>query len=116
MGKYKVVFHLDEGAKGRANLVLNNIENLIADLGQDNVEVELVSNAEGVTAFLKVPNLIGAKVERLAAKGVRFTVCDNSLRQLGLTKDELLEQAEIVPAGVGELARKQSEGWAYIRP
>lgn len=116
MRKYKVVFHLDEGAKGRANLVLNNIENLIADLGQDNVEAELVSNSEGVTAFLRVPNLIGPKVEQLAAKGVRFTACANSLRQLGLTKDDLLEQVEIVPAGVGELARRQLEGWAYIRP
>ncbi len=116
MKKYKVVFHLDEGASARANLVLNNIENLIMDLGQDNVDVELVSNSEGVTAFLKVPNLHGAKVERLAAKGVRFTACDNSLRQLGIAKDALLEQVEIVSAGVGELTRRQAEGWAYIRP
>lgn len=116
MKKYRVLFHLDEGAKGRADVALNNIENLIADLGEENVEVELVSNSEGVTAFLRTPNLHGAKVERLASKGVRFTACANSLRQMGLTKDELLEHVEIVPAGVGELTRKQAEGWAYIRP
>ena len=116
MAKYRVLFHLDEGAKGRVDLALHNIENLITDLGQENVEVELVSNSEGVTAFLKVPNLHGAMVERLAAKGVRFTACENSLRQLHLTKEALVNQIEIVPAGVGELARKQAEGWAYIRP
>lgn len=116
MTKLKVVFHLDESGRGRANLVLHNIENLIDDLGQDNVEIELVSNSEGVTALLKVPNVHGAMVERLVSKGVRFTACANSLRQLGLGKDALLEHVEIVPAGVGELAKRQAEGWAYIRP
>ena len=116
MKKYRVVFHLDEGGKGRVDMTLNNIENLITDLGEENVDVELVSNSEGVTAFLRVPALHEAKVKRLAAKGVRFAVCANSLRQFGLTEDALLDQAEVVPAGVGELVRKQAEGWAYIRP
>ena len=116
MAKYRVLFHLDEGAKGRVDLVLHNIENLITDLGQENVEVELVSNSEGVTALLKTPDLHGAMVERLAAKGVRFTACENSLRQFHLAKDALLEHVEAVPSGVGELARKEAEGWSYIRP
>ena len=116
MEKYKVVFHLDEGAKGRADLAFNNIESLIADLGEDNVNIEMVSNSEGVTAFLKVPNLHGAQIKGLVAKGVRFVACANSLRQLGLTKDALLEAVEIVPAGVSELVKKQAQGWAYIRP
>ena len=116
MAKYRVLFHLDEASKGRADLALHNIENLITDLGYENVEVELVANSEGITAFLKVPDYHRAIVERLAAKGVRFTVCENSLRQLHLAKDALLEQVEIVPSGVGELARKEAEGWAYIRP
>lgn len=25
-------------------------------------------------------------------------------------------QAEIVPSGIGELVRRQAEGWAYVRP
>jgi hypothetical protein len=116
VAKYKVLFHIDEAAKGRADLVLHNIDNLISDLGQENVEVELVANSEGVTAFLKMPDLHGAMVERLAAKGVRFIACENSLRQFHLAKDALLEQVEVVPSGVGELARKEAEGWSYIRP
>ena len=53
MKKYRVVFHLDEGGKGRVDMTLNNIDNLITELGEENVDVELVSNSEGVTAFLK---------------------------------------------------------------
>ncbi|MCL5031151.1 MAG: DsrE family protein [Bacteroidetes bacterium] len=116
MEKYKVVFHLDEGVKARADMVLINISNLIADLGEDNVTIELVANSEGVTAFLKEPNWHISKIEGLMAKGVRFVVCANSLRQAGLTKDSLMAQIEVVPAGVSELVKKQAEGWAYIRP
>ncbi|MFA5972452.1 MAG: DsrE family protein [Lentimicrobiaceae bacterium] len=116
MEKYKVVFHLDESVKARADLVLGNITNLIADLGEDNVTIELVANSEGVIAFLKEPSWHLSKIEGLMAKGVRFVVCANSLRQAGLTSDSLMAQVEVVPAGVSEIVKKQSEGWAYIRP
>ena len=44
MNQYRVVFHLEEPVKGRADQVFSNIENLLADLGEDNVDVELVAN------------------------------------------------------------------------
>lgn len=116
MEKYKAVFHVDEGLKARGDLVLTNIENLIADLGQNNVEIELVANGEGIIALLKTPNLHGEQVQRLGAKGVRFVACANTMRQMGLTKEALLAPVEIVPSGVGELVKKQTQGWAYIRP
>ena len=115
IGKYRVLFHLDECGKARAGLVLTNIENLLLDLG-DNVEVELVANAEGVQVLLKAGNPLVPQLERLATKGVRLVACANALRAAGIDKDALLAQAEVVPSGVGELVRKQAEGWAYIRP
>jgi intracellular sulfur oxidation DsrE/DsrF family protein len=116
MEKYRVVVHIDESARSRGNLALKNIENLFADLGEENVEVELVANGEGITALLKTPNLHGEQIANLAAKGVRFVACANSLRQMGLTQNALLDLVEVVPAGVGELVRKQAQGWVYIRP
>ena len=52
MNKYRVVFHLDEPSKGRAGQVFRNIENLLDDLGENNVEVELVANGGGVKTLL----------------------------------------------------------------
>ena len=49
-------------------------------------------------------------------KQVRFCACANSLRSLGLRKEELLDFVEVVSAGVGEIVKKQAVGWAYIRP
>ena len=114
MEKYRVVFHIDECNKGY--LVLKNIENLIADLGEDNVEVELLANSEGIAVLFKTPGLHKEQIERLVVKGVRFAACANTLRQMGLTKDALFDPVEIVSSGVGELVKKQTLRWAYIRP
>lgn len=115
MGEYRVLFHLDECGRAKAGLALTNIENLLSDLS-DNVEVELVANAEGIQALLKVGNPLVPRLEGLATKGVRLVACANALRAAGVDKDALLAQVEVVPSGVGELVRKQAEGWAYIRP
>lgn len=114
--KYRAVFHLDEPGRSRVKLALANMENLIADLGQDKVDVALVANGEGVMALLKVPGLYKQEVERLAAKGVSFWACAHSLSVLRLSEDALLGPVKVVPAGVSELTRRQAEGWAYIRP
>jgi hypothetical protein len=116
MSTYRVVFHIDEGTISRANMVLHNIQNLIDDLGQDEVEVALVANGEGVKALLRSPNVHKRQISKLADQGVRFLACENSLRFLGLGKEDLLEPIGVVPAGVSELTKKQADGWAYIRP
>jgi uncharacterized protein len=116
MTKYQVVFHLDEGDKVRMRMTLKNIENLVADLGEKNIEIELVTNGQGVMALLKQPNAHGDQIARLAQRGVHFAACANSLRQMDLAADALLDSVQVVPTGVGELVRRQADGWAYVRP
>jgi len=113
MKKYRVVFHLTEIE--RANLALNNVRNLLAELGEDQVDAEVVTNSEGVKALLKAGP--GAeRIDELSAKGVRFVLCSKSLKAMGLEKAEFVTIAEVVPSGTGELVKKQAEGWAYVRP
>ena len=113
MKKYRVVFHLTEIE--RANLALNNVRNLLAEVGEDQVDVVVVTNSEGVKALLKT-SPYGERVDELTAKGVRFVLCSKSLRAMGLEKEEFFDLAEVVPSGTGELVKKQAEGWAYVRP
>lgn len=114
--KYKVIFHIDEPSKGRADQVLMNITNLLNDLGDGNVAVELLANGGGVRALVKEPEGQADQVEALAKRGVRFVACQNSLDHLNMQRTDLLDLVEVLPAGVSELVRKQMEGWAYIRP
>ncbi len=122
MEKYKVIFHIDEPSKGRADQVLMNITNLLNDLGDSSVDVELLANGGGVRALAKGAEGQAEQVEQaklvqaLAKRGVRFVACQNSLDHLNMQRSDLLDLVEVVPAGVSELVRKQNQGWAYIRP
>jgi len=111
--KYRILFHMDEAEK--APLVLGNIKNLLADLGESEVEAKLVANSEGAKALFKTgPH--ADRVKKLAEKGVCFAVCAKTLSRMGLTKDDFPDSFEVVSSGMGELARRQSEGWGYVKP
>lgn len=82
----------------------------------------MVTHALGVDFLMK-----GAKtakgnpfkdaVEDLDLQGVKFRVCDITLRERGLKREQFLPEVEFVPSGVAEIARLQSrEGYAYIKP
>jgi len=114
MEKYKVVFHIDEQVK--AELVLHNITNLMADIGIDNLTIEMVANGDAVKLLIKSANEFGAMFKELAEKQVAFCACANALNNFEIHKEELLDFVTVVTSGVGELVKKQAEGWAYIRP
>lgn len=111
---YKVIFHTDE--LNKVTLTLNNIKNLIADLGEENLQVELVANSEAVKMFLAADKQYESQLLELNSKKVTFAACSNAMRGLGITSDELFEFVTIVTSGVGELVKKQSAGFAYIKP
>ena len=114
MHHYRVIFHLNEREK--AQMVLSNIENLLNDLGENNVEVELLANAGGLEILTKNFIIHDQQISLLASRNVQFRACSNTMRHLGLNPEDLLPVVKIVPAGVSELVRKQAEGWAYIKP
>ena len=114
----KTVYHLPD--EKLATLTMNNIDNhLMADPG---VKIVLVAVSTGVRAFVFGAQDAGGRpyaewVEQLAAKGVQFRICQNSMNALRLTKGDLIEKIRVVPSGVAEIARLQArDGYVYIRP
>ncbi len=55
-------------------------------------------------------------VELLQQRGVRFEVCEITLKNRDLKKNQFIEEASFVPSGVVELAKLQAQGYAYIKP
>lgn len=113
----KAVFHIDELEKW--NLLLKNAENFVHNMEQSKAayRLEVVANSEAVRGYLNFQNSERQEsMEALAAKGVQFAVCNNALKSQGLEKSALFSFVEVVPAGVVELAMRQSEGFAYIKP
>lgn len=111
---YKIIFHVDEINK--AKLALKNIKNLMADLGDENVHIELLANSEGIKMLEKPAALYEALINELISRKVVFKACANTMKEMGISKESLLDSVQIVPSGVGELVKKQAEGFAYIKP
>lgn len=105
---------MDEADDYRVNLTLNNINNVLDDLKE--VEIELVAYALGINLYLPDDNTYLERLRELQKKCVKLAVCNNSLQSMMLHPNDLVEGVMVVSSGVGELVKKQAEGWIYIRP
>jgi intracellular sulfur oxidation DsrE/DsrF family protein len=115
----KVVYHFSEGLE-QASSGLQYIRNQLEV--DPKAVIVAVAHARGVDFLMK-----GAKdrngnkyediVERLALNGVRFEVCEITLRERRLSKERFIDYASFVPSGVAEITRlQQREGFAYLKP
>jgi intracellular sulfur oxidation DsrE/DsrF family protein len=119
-GPSKVVYHIDDadsqGLKG-----LRNIRNHLDVSPQTTIIV--VTHANGVDIMME-----GAKdkknsveyaplVGALKSRGVRFEVCEITLKNRNLKKDQFILDADFTPSGVVRVADLQyKDGFAYIKP
>ena len=55
-------------------------------------------------------------VSALVARGVKFEICEITLKNRNLKKDQFVQDAGFTPSGVVRLAKMQKEGAAYIKP
>ena len=117
----KVVYHINDAA-AQATAGLRNIRNHL-DVAPD-TKITVVTHAEGID-FLregaKDPKNkdidYGALVSALKARGVRFEICEITLRGANLKKDQFTMDAEFVPSGVARITQLQArEGYAYLKP
>lgn len=119
VGPDKVVYHLSAGLE-QASLGLQNIRNHLE--ANPKAEITVVTLATGVDFLMKGAktargNEYRSMVEDLDLQGVKFRVCEITLRERGLKREQFLPEARFVPSGVAEIARLQArEGYAYVRP
>ncbi len=113
--KHKAVFQVDESDSRKWELVLGNVHNLQKDFGKENVDIEIVVYGPGMD-MLTLESTSAAHVADTLAQGVQVVACENTMRGRKLTKADLLDHVGVVPAGVGELVRRQEQGYAYLRP
>jgi intracellular sulfur oxidation DsrE/DsrF family protein len=108
-----VVFHWTPGPRAHA---LRNVSNLIDALNGEPWAIEVLANGEAVRFYVSDDaQTDAALMSRLAARGVVFAACNNALRANRIAPESLPEFVKVVPAGGLELARKQREGYAYIK-
>ena len=114
----KVIYHIDDAATQG----LKGLRNIRNHLDTDPAaKITVVTHANGVDLLME-----GAKdanggayagpIAALVARGVKFEICEITLKNRNLKKEQFLQEADFTPSGVVRLARLQSQGFAYIKP
>lgn len=131
--KQKVVYHINYDNPVQQAGALRNIQNHINAVGADNMDIKVVLHGNGLSLLLDPDSLeklkkfkhanadekMSANIDGLKSQGVRFQVCANTVkgRKVDLESDLYdVNQSDIVPSGVAEVAKLQLEGYAYIKP
>jgi intracellular sulfur oxidation DsrE/DsrF family protein len=115
----KVVYHFDSGI-AQATKGLRNIRNHL-DV-DPRAKIVAVAHAEGVDFLLEGAmttngQQFAALVGDLAARGVVFEICEITLRNRDLKKEQFILGADFTPSGVVRIANLQArEHYAYIKP
>ncbi len=113
-----VVYHFDnaaaQGLKGLRN-VRNHIDT------DPTAKITVVTHAEGIDMLME-----GAKaangteyaplVSALKSRSVSFEICEITLKNRALKKEQFIQEADFTPSGVVRLAKLQKQGYAYIKP
>lgn len=119
--KEQVVYHIDNSDQ-QATKGLRNIRNHL-DVAPD-AKITVVTHANGVDFLMEGakdkanPDINYASlVSGLKASGVKFEICEITLKNRNLKKEQFILDADYTPSGVVRIARLQSlEGFAYIKP
>lgn len=111
----KVVIQVSDGDPAKWNLALTNATNVQADLGQGNVDIEIVAYGPGLS-MIRLESPVGERVRESIASGVRIVACESTMTNLKLSREDMLPSLVYVHAGVVELMVRQQQGYAYIRP
>jgi hypothetical protein len=115
----KVVYHMSEGIP-QASRAIGNIRNHLA--ADPTTKIVVVTHGLGIDFLLdgatnQMDQPFAGAIGELAARGVDFRVCNNTLVSRKIDPAKVAMEAKIVPSGVAEVARLQArEGFVYLRP
>ena len=115
-----MVYHIDD-AQAQGLKGLRNIRNHLD--AAPHTKIIVVTHAAGVDLLMdgskdQKNNIeYGPLVSALKSRGVVFEVCEITLKNRNLSKDQFMLDADFTPSGVVKIADLQyTDHYAYIKP
>ena len=114
----KVVYHIAD----TASQALGGLRNVKNHLDTDpTAQITIVTHAQGVDFLMldakdRNGNAFEITVQELVKRGVKFEVCEITLQNRNLKRNQFIDEANFTPSGVVRLTKLQRQGFAYIRP
>lgn len=109
----KIVFQLTTADTILHQTFMNQLKNYFSVA--PNLKVEVVCHGAGLNMLVKKNSVVQEQIKKFSEKGVKFVACEFSMAKNKITKDQLVAEASTVTSGVLEIAKKQQEGWSYIK-
>ena len=112
--KHKIIFQFTNANDTlQQKAIVNQLTNLTTHW--PNAKYEVVIHSMGLPFVMTSKSKQMQAIKALRAKGVRFLVCENTMKNQKVTKDQLISEVEYVPVGIAEIVEKQEQGWSYIK-
>jgi intracellular sulfur oxidation DsrE/DsrF family protein len=114
----RVTYHIDDAATQG----LKGLRNIRNHLDTDpSARITVVTHANGVDFLMEGAKDVNGSafagpVAALVARDVKFEICEITLRNRNLKKEQFIQEAEFTPSGVVRLTKLQLAGHAYIKP
>ena len=90
-------------------------------MGDANSNIIVVTHSSGAFAMVdgtkdKKGKSFESTIQKLANRGVKFTICANTIRGKKINKNKINLNAKVIPSGVAEVAHLQQKGYLYVKP
>lgn len=95
---------------------LSTANNVLKFYGPEKIHMRIVAYYHGIRTLLKSEKEIAVRVRALQQYGVEFVACGNTMETKKIKEDQLIENVEIVSAGIAEVIERATEGAFYIQP
>lgn len=114
----KVIYHITD-SKVQALAGLRNARNHLDT--DPTAQITFVTHGEGVDFLMdgakdRSDSPYAATVSALKSRGVRFEVCEITLKNRNLKREQFIEEADFTPSGVVRVVKLQKQGFAYLKP
>lgn len=114
----KILLHIDQTERwGAVQGNLTNLANAKQNLRPD-LDIEVVVTGEAVQQLVDNDGNRALKETLKKATDAGFVIagCNNSLNRFKIAPEDLFSFVRVVPAGLIEVAEKENEGFAYVKP
>jgi intracellular sulfur oxidation DsrE/DsrF family protein len=111
--QHRIVFHLsspDTAAYRALNKQLANLRE-----HWPGAQIEVVAHNQGVAMLRTDKSNVMQQVKAAMDQQVRFVVCEQTLKNMNIPKESIIQGAGFVERGLVEIVEKQEAGWSYIK-
>lgn len=112
--KHRIIMQLSSNDTLVWKGLMNNLKHLKAGWS-DSVVIEVVAHGPGLDFLTKGKTTQQEKITYFKNMGIEFIACENTIAERKIARETIISEAGFVKMGIGEIVRKQEQGWSYIK-